>query len=724
MRRKRWLVIIPLLTAAAVGILVCLIAAYYALWSLTFDLDRVSRMPSTSVIYDRNGYVLQRLYEEHRIIVDADDIPEVLRQAILAKEDARFYWHPGIDPLAIGRSLVVNIVSGEVQTGASTITQQLARNSAGMFERTLDRKFKEMFLALRIEAAFSKDEILTFYLNRIFFGSHLYGVGAAAEAYFGKHPRELTLGESALLAGIVAAPNAFTPWNNPEEARRVRAFTLNRMARKNFISRETAQAVAAEPLRLRPILDLPGTYITSVVRDQLPEFVTEEILFRGGLHIHTTIDASFQKAARGALQERLTQLESAPGYPHPSRSQIMRPLSSRKESPDYLQGAFVALSNVDGGILAVVGGRRFDESTFNRALNARRQIGSTIKPFLYAHAFNVLNATAFTEVDKSAFDLRTAGAETPLAGEKPDFISVREALETSNNYAAMRLGLAAGPESFSFFMSRLVQTPVAPFPSTFLGACSMSPVELVSAFSIFPNYGVALHPYLIQSIELHDGKLLYQRIDQRRRVLSPAVAFQIHDLLAGVVDRGTGRALRRDYGLEKGLGGKTGTTNDYKDAWFAGYTSEITAAVWVGFDQPKPIMPGGYASRVALPVWGDIMKLANEHYPPKEFFPPPGVERVQRKKTSKFLWIFKSEKAEGPAEFVRDEQRETALARLDNQFEPIPFQPEEKSLARKAWEWVFPPQVDDQFQATGDPLPRAIIHQHPETEAPRAEPIQ
>jgi len=721
---KKWAILIPaglLLLLILTGILT---GAYYSLWALRFDMDRVSRMPSTSIIYDRNGYVIQRLYDEHRILVDEEDIPEVLEQAILAKEDSRFYWHPGVDPLAVVRSIGINVFSGRVQTGASTITQQLARNSAGIFERTLDRKLKEMFLAIRIELAFSKKEILTFYLNRIFFGSNLYGVGAAAEAYFGKHPRELNLEESAMLAGIIAAPNAFTPWKNPDKTREVRAFTLNRMADQKFITPEEAGAAAKTPLKLRPIVDLPGTYITSVVREYLPEFINDEILFRGGLHIHTTIDLAFQKAATRALQESLTRLEQSRGFPHTTRAQYLATSPDFTSQPPYLQGAFVALSNVDGGILAVVGGRHFDESSFNRALHGRRQIGSTIKPFVYAHAFNVLNATAFTEVDRSEFPLRMAQPSTPLAGEDPDFIPVRRALETSNNYATMRLGLASGLESFSYFMNRLVPTPVAPFPSTFLGACSLTPMELAAAYSIFPNYGVALDPFLIQSIRLFDDRLLFERIDERSRVLSPQVTFQVHDLLAGVVERGTGRALRRDFHLKNGLGGKTGTTNDYKDGWFAGYTSEITAVAWTGFDQPKTIMPGGYGSRVALPVWGDIMKLAEKHYPPKNFLPPPGVEKVQQKKEEKILWIFKKESVDGPAEYVRDDQRGNALMRLDDTFVPRVYSPEDKSIARRAWEWVFPPEPNDEFAPVGEETERAIIHDTIETEAPRAEPVE
>jgi penicillin-binding protein 1A len=456
----------------------------------------------------------------------------------------------------------------------------------------------------------------------------------------------------------------------------------------------------------------------------LPEFITEEILFRGGLNIYTTIDLAFQEAATASLQQGLTDLEKSPGFKKTTRSQYLAGNPNFSNQPPYVQGAFVAISNVDGGILSVVGGRHYDESTFNRALSARRQIGSTVKPFVYSYAFNVLNATAFTEVDRSEFALTLAQPGMPHAGNKPDFIPIRTALETSNNYATMRVGLASGVEGFSYFMSELTGTKIEPYPSTFLGACALTPIELASAFSIFPNYGVALDPYLIKSVTMHDGRLLFERIDERKRVLSPQVAYQIQDLLAGVVNRGTGRALRQTFGFEKGLGGKTGTTNDYKDAWFAGYTSEVTAVVWVGFDQPQPIMPAGYASRIAVPIWGSIMKQANQHYAAKEFFPPQGVEKVQRKKENKILWIFKSESVAGPSEYVRDEQRGNALARLDNDFEPTLLEQNEKSVVRRAWEWAFPSSPGDDFKATGEEITRAEIHDTIETKAPRAEPVE
>lgn len=716
---------VSLVILAVPALLLAIVCMIYAGWALSFDFERVTRMPQTSFVYDRNGYVIQRLYEEHRILIDGEEIPEVLRQALLAKEDSRFYYHPGFDPIAITRSLVVNLLSGRIETGASTITQQLARNSAGMFEKTLDRKLKELFLAIRIEAALSKNEILVHYFNRVYFGGRVHGVGAAADAYFGKKTADLDLAESALLVGIIAAPNAFTPWNNPEKAREVRAYTLRRMKECGFITAEQESTAAAEPLALRPIVDIPGTHVISMLHDYLPDYISEDILIRGGLHIHTTIDLAFQESAVENLRAGLEEIERRPDYRNTTRARYLELRKNSSLPPNYLQGAFVAIDNADGGILALVGGRHYEESRFNRATEGRRQIGSTVKPFLYAHAFNVLNCTALTEVDHSTFDLRTASEETPLAGKKPEWITIRQALQTSDNYAAMRTGLAADVSAFSYFLSSLVESPVRPLPSSLLGACELTPMEMASAYTIFPNYGVQLKPYLIRKIATADETILYEHIDERKRVLSPQVAFQIHDLLAGVVDQGTAAALRSRYGIKAPLGGKTGTTNAYKDSWFAGYSSEVTAVLWVGLDQPATILPSGYSSRIAVPLWARIMKPAFDHYPARPFFPPEGVSKARQKKEEKFLWIFKSTKVDGPPEYIRDDQREGALVRIDDDVEIGPLPEESRpSLVKKIWNWVWKPSPADRFEDFGEEQPRARIHDNSETAAPKAIPVE
>ena len=275
-------------------------------------------MPATSIVYDRNGYVLQRVYEQHRILVKNEQIPEHLKKALIAREDERFYWHPGFDPLSIVRAISSNMIKGRVVSGASTITQQLARNSAEINAPTLDRKLKELLLAIRIELAHSKDDILLYYFNRVFFGSHLYGIGAAAEAYFGKEPQELNLSESAMLVGIIAGPNLFSPWKNPQQAKDVRNVTLDRMATEGFITKEEATKTKAAPLILRPRLDIPGSYAVNAIMKTMPDHLTRKHIFRGGLHIHTTIDLAFQQSAEQELEKQLTpsNADKAIAIPH------------------------------------------------------------------------------------------------------------------------------------------------------------------------------------------------------------------------------------------------------------------------------------------------------------------------------------------------------------------------------------------------------------------------
>ncbi|GAB4240981.1 MAG: PBP1A family penicillin-binding protein [Candidatus Methylacidiphilales bacterium] len=621
----------PLVTLALVSLLVggaalYLVLAPYARWAAEFDLAAVENMPQTTIVYDRNGYVVQRMFEENRIFVSQEEIPDVVRHAVIATEDKRFYQHGGFDLFSTIRAAFQNLFGSRIVSGASTITQQLARNSAGITERTIPRKLKELFLALRLERHYSKEAILTFYLNRIYFGKQNYGIATAAEAYFGKRPKDLTLSEAAMLAGIISGPNAFSPWGNPEpvKARAARSRALRRMMEQGYITRAQAEAAEAEPLAIRPIIQHPGSHAVAALRDMLPEFLARDDLVRGGLRIYTTLDVSFQRAAEEQLEAVLSEIESTRGYRHPTRKSFLQ--QGGEGRPDYLQGAFIALSNQDGGILALVGGRNFEESTFNRALFGARQVGSTLKPLVYANAFNTLNLAGCSEIDTSPFDLQLGFASGAIpVGPNPRWQTIRQALQSSNNYAAMRAAVASGLDNFAYLVEQASGARIDPYPSSALGACSLTPLQLASAYTVFASGGLRRIPYLVTHVTDESGKILYQAEPRSTRVLSPEIAFQIHSLLTSVINSGTGRAARSTYKMEGELGGKTGTTNDFKDSWFAGYSSAVTAVAWVGFDEPKTVMAGGYASRLALPVWARIMKLAEPHYPPEPFTPPQGL---------------------------------------------------------------------------------------------------
>ena len=654
---------------AGIAVLVVLMCVYYGGWALAFDMRNVSQMPLTTVIYDRNGAVLQRIFGEDRIMVTSDQIAPTMKEAVVATEDQRFYHHLGIDPIGIFRAAVGDLLHKHIASGASTITQQLARNSAQMSQRTIDRKLKEIFLAFRIEATYSKDQILTFYLNRVFFGRHYYGIGAAADAYFGKQPKDLTLSESAMLAGIISGPNSFSPWRSPAKAREAKARALTRMAERGYITPAERDMAMDQPLALRPLQEIPGTHAAEEAQAQATKLLSPEALTKGGLKIYTTIDLAFQQTAEAELEQQLESVEETPGYAHPTRAESLHNLGDLevegKGSVPYLQGAFIAVSNADGGILALVGGRSYEESHFDRATEGARQVGSTMKPFVYANAFDTLNISALTQVDHSTFDLRESDHLSAVQSDNPDYITVRQALERSDNYAAERTVIASGVDSFAFLFQQASGVTIPAYPSSALGACELTPLQLVSAFTIFPNQGVKITPYLIERITTSDGRLIYQHIDERKRVLSPQIAFQIANLLQGVVDNGTGRAVR-DQGVTGDIGGKTGTTNDFKDSWFVGFSSEITAGTWIGFDRPQTIMDGGFASRLAAPLWGRIMAQADEHYLPQPFVAPPGLFQVQPTAIQQVFGFFGGSKqvASGQPEYLRDDQRSSYLAKI------------------------------------------------------------
>jgi penicillin-binding protein 1A len=724
--RNHPLITWPLLILFGLGASAAVAAyLYYWSWAMKFDMNKVSQMPSISVIYDRKGQVIQRLYEQNRILVDGSQIPDVLRKAVVAKEDERFFYHGGFDPIAITRAFLLNLVGKKISSGASTITQQLARNSAEMFDRTYDRKIKEIFLAMRIESHFSKDEILTYYLNRIFFGGNIYGIGAASDAYFGKSPKDLNLSESALLAGIIAGPNSFSPWRNPAKARDARAKVLQRMVSARFITQQEADACNAEPLTLRPLTSIPGSYVTFAVLNNLPAEINQETLYRGGLKIYTSIDLDFQKTAEQKIEEGLTKIENDSDYKHTTHAQYLAHSKNETEdlaAPPYLQSAFVAINNRDGGVLAIVGGRNFDESSFNRALLAHRQIGSTVKPFVYSNAFNILDYSAFTLVDHSVFDLKNPDASVVPVGPNPDFISAREALRRSDNYAAMRTGIASGVENFCYLFKQATGADAPPYPSSLLGACDVTPLQLTSAFTIFPNYGILTKPWFIDRIENTKGEVLYKNQSSQKMVLSPQIAFQVSDMLRGVVDGGTAAALRGTFDMKDDMGGKTGTTNDYKDAWFVGYTSEVTAGIWVGLDKPQTIMPGGYSARLAVPIWGSIMKIASPHFPSKKMAPPPGLTYTQSKTEQKVFFFFKSTSISDRSEYLRDDQITNGfLQRLDSDMSihggglaPSGTDSPQQQPKKKSWfDSLFGDDEEDQTKPADKPKTQA-----PATPAP------
>lgn len=588
--------------------------------------------PQASRVFDRDGQLLAHLAPERRIVVPLEQIPAVVAGAFLAVEDKRFFQHRGIDYRRVGGAAVRNIRSGGFEQGFSTITMQLARNVFPEHltrAKTLRRKVWEIFIARDIERQFSKDQILEMYLNQIYLGEGLYGVEAAAQGYFGKSARELNATEAALLAALPQRPTYYNPRRNPEAATRRRNLVLALMRDARVISDAEAERGREAPLGLAPPIEATGEapFLVAAVRRELAERFGPNAE-TAGLRVHTTLDRELQRTAERALREQIEAVEAGKlgRYRHPSCS------GGRSETPDEcLQGLFVAIDVHDGDVLALVGGRDFRLSQFDRATQARRQAGSAFKPFVYA--------TGLAAGIPIPTTLIGPGADEYEGGYRPaDHVSdsaavdLRTGLRLSSNRAAVALGERVGAGRVVETARTLgLTTPIQEYPSTFLGAADVVPIELIAAYSAFANEGVLVRPRLIRRVEDAQGRLLWEEPVVRHVALSPEVAFLANSLLQDAVNRGTGAGVRR-AGLPYTVpvAGKTGTTNDAADVWFVGATPDVVAGVWFGFDKPKRIMHGASGGGLAAPVWGRVMaSYYRGRAAPPAWTAPPTLLAVQ-----------------------------------------------------------------------------------------------
>ncbi|MDQ6808790.1 MAG: PBP1A family penicillin-binding protein [Verrucomicrobiota bacterium] len=619
----------------------------------TFDLAKLEQMESASVIVDRNDKIFGQIYVENRETVPYDQLPRNLVNGVVAIEDNKFYQHSGYDLGGIFRAALKNFTSGHVRQGASTVTQQLARNSFALKERTFKRKLLEVFLSRRIEQRFGKQKIMELYLNRIYFGGGLYGAEAASRGYFGKPAREMTLTESATLAGLIKSPNRLSPWGDRVASREARNVVLGRMRDLGFITAEKCASAQNEDVVIGNRQSAQGqTYAVDYVRQQVIAAVGWDRAMNEGFRIHTTIDAELQKVAEESLRTHLDQAEQHAGYNHPTYADYAARFKNAKKvaapnasaAPDYLQGAVIALDNQSGGILALVGGRDFEHNQFDRALQARRPPGTAMKPFVYAAAFEK-GMYPGSVVEDSALDNRAVmiGGTTGILGEwgpeREDNryegpITARAALAKSKNGATVRVGMNAGVDSvIQLCKNAGIRSPLRQYPATFLGSSEITLAELALAYTIFPNGGSrADAPHILDRIEEKDGSIVWQAPEAKSRqtAIKPETAYEVHSCLVDALQTGTGRAARETLGLKDiPAAGKTGTAYDFTDAIFAGYDSALTCAVWAGFDKPQKIYRGAFGSEIALPVWVDIMNASVARYVPKELARPAGVHDVE-----------------------------------------------------------------------------------------------
>jgi penicillin-binding protein 1A len=495
---------------------------------------------------------------------------------------------------------------------------QLAKTTFNHSKRDLNTKLTEVALAKRIESTYSKDEILEAYINRIFWGHTFMGLSAAARGYFNKRPSELTLSECAMLAGIIYGPNEFSPYKNPKGAKEVRNIVLQSLLDEKAISQEEyAQALNEEIVTHRPESRSEENYAMNLIRRELDIILEDENIRLGGLIVRTTLDLDLQNATIDAINKHLKEIESAKGYKHPTRSQFLAltPDQQKSKTPDYLQAACVAIDNSSGALYVVVGGRDAEESRFNRAVQSRRQVGSLFKPFVYATFFEK-GYSASTQVSDGPIrpgEIAGAGRWSPRNSDN-SFRGIQPAsygLVKSRNTMSVRVGHMAGLRnvvehaSLAGFQGRISMTP-----ALYLGTWEASPLDIASAYTVFANGGVRPTPYMIETIADSEDQTLFYTRKTTRRVFSRRAAVMTSELLQQVTKPGGTAGKIQSLGFKAPCGGKTGTTNKYMNAWFSGFSSSITACVWVGFDRQRTIINKGYGATLALPIWVDVMKAA------------------------------------------------------------------------------------------------------------------
>src|SRR6266498_153362 len=609
---------------------------FYGTWAQTFDMKKVGEMPERSTVYDVDGKIYSRLAGANRLKVSLSEVSPFFITAVLAREDSRFYDHKGIDWRGIMRALVRDITSGSAKEGASSITQQLARNSLPLGGRTLSRKLLEAMVALRIERQFTKQQILELYVNRIYFGNGCYGVETASQAYFGKSASKLNLPEAALLAGLIRSPNRFSPLKNPEGARIQRNAVLDRMVALKKLSPADAEAakrakVAAHPRRMPFVQE---NYAMDAVQRDLNPLLTQDQIDNGGLSIYTTLDPAVQNATQQALETQLTKIEHQSNFHHPLKASYQPPESGEGDSSmPYLEGAVVVIDNASGGIRALVGGRDYAQSKFNRALApANRQVGSAFKPFVYALAFThgLLPGAAISDGPIQRGEIEGAGNWSPgnSDGIYGGILPCSYGLIQSRNTMSVRVGQFAGLNAVQKVATTLGLAQNAPRgPAIYIGSFETDLKDFTAAYSVFPNAGVRKQAYLIERIDNQEHKPIFRAAHISVPALDPSAAWMTSQVMEEVLTRGTA-ASARSLGFKLPAAGKTGTTNDYKDAWFLGYTNTLTCGVWVGFDQPTTIIPRGYGAALALPVWTHVMNKAAEHYPAEPLQPTMPIQHA------------------------------------------------------------------------------------------------
>jgi penicillin-binding protein 1A len=576
--------------------------------------------PTITRVFAEGGEVIGEFSVERRDVVPLSRMPDQMIKAFVAGEDSRFFQHGGVDYLATIRALVRNLVSGEIHQGGSTITQQVIKSLLLTPERSYVRKIKEAILAFKIERYLTKEEILFLYLNQIYLGSGSYGVAAASENYFGKPVGQLNLAEAALLAGLVQAPSKYSPVNHLDQARKRQAYVLNRMAEEGMISQSDCTKALEFPLRIlskSPAQLDQAPYFVEHIRRYVEEKYGKEALYKNGLQIYTTLDLEMQKGAQESLEAGTREVEKR---------------HARLKSGS-VEGALICFDLETGYVRSMVGGRDFKKSQFNRATQARRQTGSAFKPIVYASALDHGYTPASIIVD-APIVFEWAGKEWRPKNYEDKFygpMTFRNALTHSVNVVTVKIARQIGIEQIKDYAQRLgVTAPLQNDLSMSLGSSSISLYELTRAYAVFGNQGLAFKPIFIKKITDRKGNVLEENLppaheadSEREQIVSPQTAYLMTSLLQSVVQHGTGLKARE---LGRPVAGKTGTTDEYLDAWFIGYTPQLVAGVWVGIDDEQTLGDKETGAQAALPIWVSFMSAAMKNRPIADFQVPPGID--------------------------------------------------------------------------------------------------
>ncbi|HVP38270.1 MAG TPA: PBP1A family penicillin-binding protein [Candidatus Saccharimonadales bacterium] len=603
-------------------------AGYGAVQWMASDLPSPARLqsiapPVKTIVYDEKHRVVGEFFKENRTVVPLARIPRSLIDASISTEDRNFYSHWGVSLWGIARAALKDLVTMRRAQGGSTITQQLARNLFLTNERSLSRKIKEMILAVRIEQQYSKDQILEMYFNQVYFGEGAYGVDAAARVYFDKALDRLSLPECALIAGLTQNPLALNPRRHPQAALRRRSVVLHAMLENHKITEPQYRAASAAPLGVtasRPSSNR-APYFMEMIRQYLDEKYGSNQIYEGGLRVYTTLDVDLQRAAETALENQLARLELEQHY-RVTRAMVNAGAPHAEHAhTGYIQGAFVALEPSTGAIRALVGGRDFAQSNFNRATQALRQPGSAFKPFVYTAAIDNGYRPTDPIVD-APLSYRTATGVWEPSNYDDKFrgaITLRYALAHSINIPAIKLTERLTPLTVASYAHRLgIKGDIPNNLTIALGTSETTLLDLAAAYTTFANQGVRAEPLYLLKVEDRNGRVLERSFPKVQEVLSQGTAATMTSMLQSVVDEGTAAASRR-MGFTRPAAGKTGTTNDFADAWFVGFTPGLLAACWVGFDQRQTLGNKMTGNHAALPMWVEFMKVATQDQEVRSF---------------------------------------------------------------------------------------------------------